>query len=213
MKRTISEVLIIIGVAVLLALFYNAINPKGLNFFEEDKKMNAAEDNELFQSDSLQNNDNPVKVDSTENNVTDKKQDETNNSNKPKVDDNKIKPDKISNDEIEEIKDSFSDVKEVNYEQMKKIVKDASFVIVDARSPELFEESKIGDSINIFPYTDDQDAMVQKIFELPMDKKIVVYCDGGTCDASHKLTEMIVQFGYEHVYIYPGGWEEWSAKR
>lgn len=96
---------------------------------------------------------------------------------------------------------------------MKRIAEEESFIIIDARSPELYEESRIGNAINIFPFADNQDKIIEKIFELPYDKKIVIYCDGGNCDASHLVAEMLNQFDFKNVYLYTGGWEEWEIKR
>lgn len=102
--------------------------------------------------------------------------------------------------------------KTVTYEQMLKIIENDDFIIIDARNAELFNKSKIGNSLNIFPYSDEAEV-VNKIFDLPQDKKIVVYCDGGNCDSSHKIAEMLLSFGYDNTFIYSGGWEEWSNKQ
>lgn len=105
---------------------------------------------------------------------------------------------------------NLEDGKTVTYEQMLKIIEDNSgeFIIVDARNPEFWGKNRIGNSINIFPYEDDE-VVINKILDLPQNKKIIVYCDGGNCDSSHKIAEIMYNFGYENVFIYSGGWEEW----
>jgi len=104
--------------------------------------------------------------------------------------------------------------KTVTYEQMLKILESGTgeFIIVDARNSEYWKKSKIGNSINIFPY-EDESNVINKILDLPYDKKIIVYCDGGNCDSSHKIAEMMKNFGLENVFIYSGGWEEWTKKK
>ena len=99
----------------------------------------------------------------------------------------------------------------ISINQMKKIANDTlgNFIIVDARRPEDYKESCIGNAINIFPYVDDESVVVEKVLALPKSKTIIVYCDGGDCDSSHKVGEILQTFGYK-FFIFEGGWEEWS---
>ncbi len=101
--------------------------------------------------------------------------------------------------------------KTLTYDQVLKLLDNPDFIFIDARSKENYEAGHIGNASNIFPY-DDEDVYMEKIYSLPRDKKIVVYCDGGNCDLSHHLAEDLVINGYENVFIYTGGWEEWSQK-
>lgn len=110
-------------------------------------------------------------------------------------------------DDIEKI-----DGKTVTYEQMLKIIPNDEFILIDARNPEYYKKSRIGSSINIFPYAEESDVM-NKILDLPQNKKIVVYCDGGNCDSSHKIAEILINFGFSNVFIYTGGWDEWSKMK
>ncbi|MDT3738099.1 MAG: rhodanese-like domain-containing protein [Candidatus Kapabacteria bacterium] len=100
----------------------------------------------------------------------------------------------------------------VTYEQMLKIISNDDFILIDARNPEYYKKSRIGNSINIFPYADESEVM-NKILDLPQNKKILVYCDGGNCDSSHKIAEILLNFGFGNVLIYTGGWDEWSKKK
>jgi len=102
-----------------------------------------------------------------------------------------------------------NDSKTVTYEQMLKIIESDEFILIDARSPEMYSKSTIGKAINIFPYSDESEVM-SKILDLPTDKKIIVFCDGGNCDSSHKIADILHNFGYINSYIYSGGWDEWS---
>jgi len=45
------------------------------------------------------------------------------------------------------------------------------------------------------------------------DVPVVVYCDGGSCDASHAIADRLRQeFKLEKVYVLKGGWSAWSGK-
>jgi rhodanese-related sulfurtransferase len=98
--------------------------------------------------------------------------------------------------------------KTVTYEQLQKLIKDPGFIIIDARNEDLFNAGKIGDAINIYPQGD-EGKMMESVFSLSGDKAIVCYCDGGNCDLSHELAQVLIQSGYKRVFIYRGGWEDW----
>jgi rhodanese-related sulfurtransferase len=101
----------------------------------------------------------------------------------------------------------------LTYEQMKEIVGNPDFLIIDARRPEQYQEAHIGDAINIFPEYDDEAEYVGSIFQIPQDKTIIVYCDGGTCDLSNTLAKELIHFGFKNLFIYHGGWEEWTKNQ
>lgn len=99
--------------------------------------------------------------------------------------------------------------KSITYDQMLKLKDSDDFILIDARRPDQFAKGKIGNAINIHPEYEDEQAYVQSIFSIPQDKTIIIYCDGGTCDLSHKLAKELLGFGFKAIFIYHGGWEEW----
>ncbi len=101
--------------------------------------------------------------------------------------------------------------KTLTLEQVRKLVINPDFIFVDAREPRDYEMGNIGDAVNIYPYMNEEEKF-EKIYSLPFEKKIVVYCDGGTCDLSHMIAEDLINNGFEHVFLFTGGWEEWSKK-
>lgn len=99
----------------------------------------------------------------------------------------------------------------ITYEQIKARIDNPDFVIIDARSPEDYAKGKIGDAINIFHYGDEA-KYFEQVYTLPRDKKFLIYCTGGDCDLSHHLAEDMKTAGFENMFIYVGGWEEWIKK-
>ncbi len=85
-------------------------------------------------------------------------------------------------------------------------------LVIDARSPEMYELGKIGNAINIFPLIEEKDEYFRTLSTLPKEKAIVIYCDGGDCDLSHLLANDLKNFGFTKIFLYVGGWEEWSRK-
>ncbi len=107
---------------------------------------------------------------------------------------------------------NIGEIQNVSYEQMLKIVGHPDFFLIDARLEDMYEEAHIGDALNIYPYWEEE-RYVMALQEVPYEKKIVLYCDGGACDLSHTVAEMLQSLGYEQLFLYEGGWEEWSKKQ
>ena len=82
-------------------------------------------------------------------------------------------------------------------------------VIIDSRLPEYYQEGHITGAINIS--FEEIDNYVAKLTEINQDTMVVIYCDGGDCELSFDLAVYMIGIGYLRVYVYEGGWEEWSA--
>lgn len=120
-----------------------------------------------------------------------------------------------SNDISEKIDDSNSeDFLSVSYQQVISKLDDPNVVFIDARPVEEYEEEKIGNAISCFPYLEPEDEYMRIILEeIPRDKVYIIYCHGGNCDLSHHVAKDMKAFGFEKIFIYTGGWEEWIKKR
>ncbi len=101
--------------------------------------------------------------------------------------------------------------REVQAEALNKFVHLAhpKVVIVDARAANKDEVKRIKGSKSI-PFN----SSVESITEILPDKSatIVVYCSHARCSASQLLADRLIQLGYQNVWKYPGGLEEWEAK-
>lgn len=202
-KRVLFEILIIVFLSIILGLIYNAFNPLGLTFLP--KKTEIVADSLLFDNHST------IETFDTLQRVQEVTQ--------PKDTISLVKKDTLVSTNIQfdankkAIESTLKhDFKTVTFEQMKRIIESPNFVIIDARQPSEFEKAHIPNSINIFAY-EDESSLIPKIFSLPKDKTIIIYCDGGTCDLSHHLAEKLINsFGFKRVFLYEGGWEEWSTK-
>ena len=61
------------------------------------------------------------------------------------------------------------------------------------------------------PVTDFETLLPEKRRELPSpDEEIVCYCSGYGCEESVELADKLKASGYRHVFVYLGGWPEWS---
>ncbi|MCL2038988.1 MAG: rhodanese-like domain-containing protein [Bacteroidetes bacterium] len=217
-KNDIKSAIIIVVVSVIIALLYNILRGDGCSgkipFFKASKENLIISDDELFGNNAMpENTELQIQIKDTLTPTIDTTSIEiVNNTDTTKPDIYTLNEDKLDYESLfsEAKKSSSADYGIITKEQMKKIVADNSdnFIIIDARRPEDYKESRIGSAINIFPY-DDDNIVFEKIQALPMSKTMIVYCDGGDCDSSHKLGNLLNLLAYK-FFIYEGGWEEWN---
>lgn len=83
---------------------------------------------------------------------------------------------------------------------------------VDARSRAKFERGHIAGAVLL--NEDEWDRLAPAFFDAWMpDKIVVVYCDGGSCDASHDVARRLRNdFKIENVHVLKGGWDAWPRK-
>lgn len=92
---------------------------------------------------------------------------------------------------------------------------DTSFILVDLRSQEEYEEEHIIGAINIPAYKDKDhsdygavERIVGEFSKLPKDKDIIVYCYSIPCMTGRKVGKMLAEHDIfvKHLGI---GWNEW----
>ena len=217
-KYTFYEAIIIVFVATIFALIFNMCRDDGVPFMLKPKEDRLVTNDDLFSKinnaqpnteSQLPNKDTLIdttEILSTIDTIADKTEDTTTTS-------TIIKEEISVEDVIKNSRKSLNDnFQLITIDQFRKIVTDYrnDFVLVDARNPPDFDEENIPTSINISPYEHELDIL-RKINSLPEDKTIVVWCDGGNCDSSHMIAELIKAAGYNNIYVFEGGWEEWKS--
>lgn len=209
-KQISREALFILGLTSFVAVIYNYLNPSGITLF---KKPAIVSDTilEKLLSDTISN----VTPKETASKKDIKKLDTTTFTLKDTT--NVKKATKIEEKQVAEtIPQKRSDeIPIVTYNQLIKYLESPNLILIDARSPDEYHKAHIGNAINIFAYEQDLNLYFQKIATLPKDpnKVIIVYCEGGSCDASHKVSHDLIHLGHKNVFIYPGGWDEWTKLR
>jgi rhodanese-related sulfurtransferase len=207
-KRNLLIASIFIIISSIIGFSYNWMLPDSLPFVYQKIEPKKVDDSQLFGKDTSAKTINAetfLQNTKTNDSIGNKKVADS----AAKVLTPKNENDKVASAQKVPAKETI-EIKTVTFEQMQKIVKSTDFVIIDARNPEQFAKGHIPNSINIFAL-DSPDNKVPKIYDIQMDKKIIIYCDGGNCDLSHELAkELLNIFGFKEVFIYSGGWEEWS---
>ena len=88
---------------------------------------------------------------------------------------------------------------------------DQGVIFVDARAEDFYlYEGHIAGAISL-PVMEFDAAFARVEDRLPSpDEEIVCYCSGFGCEESTALAEKLTEKGYRRVYVYEGGWPEWS---
>lgn len=96
---------------------------------------------------------------------------------------------------------------EVSFAQLSEWTDD--YVLVDARSPEAYEEGHIPEAINLYAGAfDDQVIGLLEVWN--PEHAVVVYCDSRQCDASEELAKRLRDdFQMDQIYVLKGGWQGW----
>lgn len=83
---------------------------------------------------------------------------------------------------------------------------------VDARPRAKFEEGHLPGAVSL--NEDEWDQLVPAFLDAwEPEKTVVVYCDGGSCDASHAVARRLrEELKLENVRVLKGGLKEWSRK-
>jgi len=87
---------------------------------------------------------------------------------------------------------------------------DFDVLIVDARSPELYERSHILGAVSL-PMVDVESMLPAFIASVPKERSLITYCNGFGCPDSFDLGVRLLEEGYRDVRVFEGGFPEWHA--
>lgn len=100
-------------------------------------------------------------------------------------------------------------VREITKSQFVALMNAGPYYLIDARLPETYAKGYIKDAHNI--YGAEAEANIPTILEtVPRDRVILIYCDGGECELSHHVADVLKNFSYGPIFIFTGGWAEWK---
>ncbi len=120
--------------------------------------------------------------------------------------------DRIS--EITELVTSNFGITDIGVDQASLIHQYASdFTFwIDARSPELFEKGHIKGAhlLHLYEkniYLPDVQAKIEELAPV----SLVIYCKGKDCTDSHHLAQDMQDLGYQNIFVYKDGFDDWHA--
>ncbi|MCX7878826.1 MAG: rhodanese-like domain-containing protein [Ignavibacteria bacterium] len=214
------QILTILAIVVLVGIFYNISNPRGIPFIGEERNV------DFSQSDSLMNllkiQDSIQRIADSLSQISDKRADSLKALEQKKILDSLAlvrKQDSIKkvNDSLKAIDDKMKD--SVKSEEKKEFIKpvdiridfakalfDKGYTFIDARDVSDFSSGRIKGALNI-PYKE-IDKNKSRLESMAKDKVYVVYCSA-SCDVSIDMAYYMAKMGFRKVYIFHGGWDEW----
>jgi rhodanese-related sulfurtransferase len=83
---------------------------------------------------------------------------------------------------------------------------------VDARPRAKFDAGHAPDAVLL--NEDEWNALIPAFLDKwDPDRPVVVYCDGGACDASHAVAKRLREdLQLENIWVLKGGWDAWQRK-
>lgn len=83
-------------------------------------------------------------------------------------------------------------------------------LFLDARDPAEYEKGHIPGAIRLTNAEAQNEP--ERMKALPVEgRPTIVYCEGGTCEASLDLARFLLESGFKKVLVYMGGYPEWDA--
>ncbi len=82
-------------------------------------------------------------------------------------------------------------------------------IFLDARPPSQYEKEHIQGAFNL-PCQNIDEICFEFLDQVLMDKIIIAYCDGATCDLGVKLATFLCDLGFEDVNVLPNGLSRWK---
>ena len=96
-------------------------------------------------------------------------------------------------------------------EVVKLILSEPKLVIIDSRKEEEFTKGHIEGAINLLDTSMDQASLARSAPD--KDTPLLFYCNGIRCLRSSNATQKALEWGYNRLYWFRGGWVEWQEKR
>jgi len=97
----------------------------------------------------------------------------------------------------------FIDVRELN-----RRIKEEKFIIIDVRSFDKYTDFHLPNAVSL-PYKQKASEYIL-LSKIEKDKKIVFYCESGTCGEARAAANQFSGMGYYYVYILKEGVQEWK---
>ena len=93
----------------------------------------------------------------------------------------------------------------------RQIYNSGTALFVDARAREAYEDGHIPGAVSlpVGQFDEDIDAFMS---EYSPEQRIVTYCSGRTCEDSHKLARLLLEFEFVNVRVFIDGFPGWEAE-
>ncbi len=95
--------------------------------------------------------------------------------------------------------------------QAKRIFDGGNVLFVDARTHDSYADGHIPGAISL-PIGQFDELIDSFLDQYDIAQPIVTYCSGRTCEDSHKLAQLFMDFGFRDVKVFIDGYPGWEAE-
>ncbi len=99
----------------------------------------------------------------------------------------------------------------VTLEQTRQLLETQAAEFVDARNADEYAAGAIPGAFSIPPDAFAGGAIPEVLNFIAREKKVVVYCGGGSCDASILVALRLQGMGFRDVVVFKDGYNGWTA--
>ena len=111
------------------------------------------------------------------------------------------------------VENAFSEyVAIVSVEEAAALFHSDGAVFLDARPEYAYNRGHIKGALCL-PWDQAEEKCFEILETVPLDKKIITYCDGATCDLCDKLAVFLCDIGFDDVQALVNGWTIWNQHR
>ncbi len=104
-------------------------------------------------------------------------------------------------------------IKTVTIDDVKRAIDTGSHTIVDVRLEPFYDEAHIPNAVNVPEDEANPDSVLYSVAQgITPSSPLIIYCDGGSCEASVYIASKLQMAGFVDLSVYLGGWSEWKEK-
>jgi histidine triad (HIT) family protein len=193
----------VVGLAILLAIVYNAVNPKSIPWIKPEYTRDTLKSGDINRY-ITPTSDTVATAQQVDNSVSQQARDTSAAAPKlPTADSSKRS---VTRAFVAEP----GVIREINKQQFMAL-KQQEHVLYDARIPESYAKGHIPGALNVDGSAAESPEVIGQLLGTPRDRIILIYCDGGECELSHHIAAVLKNFSFGPIFIYTGGWAEWST--
>ena len=93
--------------------------------------------------------------------------------------------------------------------EAKNLFMQKKCIFIDARPKDDYERGHIRGARSL-PWHEVDQRFMEVTKDISLETPIITYCDGETCDLSHKLANFLIEMGFKNVKVLVNGWTKWQ---
>jgi rhodanese-related sulfurtransferase len=98
----------------------------------------------------------------------------------------------------------------VDFAELEGLIAQGS-LLVDARDPQIYADEHLPGAISL-PLGEVEQLLPEFMARIPLNKPLILYCNGFGCPDSFDLGLRLIAAGYKRVQVYEGGFPEWRDR-